>query len=399
MVMARKRVLVVDDSPLMRRLISEIVESDPDLSVVDVAENGRIALDKVRQHQPDVVLLDIEMPELSGLDTLRRLRLRSTTKVVILSHLGHDGARIRAEAHRLGAADVIDKPTASVSPDLRNTRGSIILQTLRRVVGLPSVHVPDRPLPRDGAMTTASVLSIGVQQVPALYERIEVGALVGLLNEQLASIEEAIRGHGGAVDGYVGAATLAVFGAPTRRTDHAARAVAAATAILDAAATRGGDLALGAVVVTDVVLAADFGPAGLRRYRTMGTGLDHAVRLGRANQQYGAELIVCGQTYAALPAPPARRLDVVQPDADSDPIELYEILRADADSAAADAYGRGLALLEAGQPAAAIKAFDAALQRRPTDRAALRLLARCRSRLTAPPAVARQPWATDEVDE
>src|SRR5215510_13185036 len=106
-----KTVLVVDDSPLMRRLISEIVESDPELRVVDVAENGKVALQKVQQHQPDCVLLDIEMPELSGL---------------------------RAQALRLGAADVIDKPTAAVSRDLRHTRGSIIQQTLRRVLGLPA---------------------------------------------------------------------------------------------------------------------------------------------------------------------------------------------------------------------------------------------------------------------
>ena len=54
---ARKSVLVVDDSNLMRRLISEIVEADPALRVVDVAENGRVALQKVREHKPDVVLL------------------------------------------------------------------------------------------------------------------------------------------------------------------------------------------------------------------------------------------------------------------------------------------------------------------------------------------------------
>src|SRR5688572_16252329 len=139
---ARKRILVVDDSPLMRRLITEIVEADPDMHVVDVAENGRVALQKVRQHQPDCVLLDIEMPELSGLDTLRRLRLRSSARVVILSYLGQEGSRVRAQAMRLGAADVIDKPTAAVSPDLRTTRGGIIQQTLRRVLGLPAAPVP-----------------------------------------------------------------------------------------------------------------------------------------------------------------------------------------------------------------------------------------------------------------
>ena len=110
-----KRVLVVDDSAIMRRLITQIVEADPDLCVVAVAENGKVALQKVREHHPDCVLLDVEMPELSGLDTIRRLRLRSAAKVVILSHLGKEGSRVRAEALRLGAVDVIDKPTGAAS--------------------------------------------------------------------------------------------------------------------------------------------------------------------------------------------------------------------------------------------------------------------------------------------
>src|SRR5580658_8939261 len=159
----QKRVLVVDDSALMRRLISEIVEADPDLCVVDVAENGQVALQKVRQHRPDCVLLDIEMPELSGLDTMRRLRLRSAAKVVILSHLGHEGSRVRAEALRLGAVDVIDKPTGAVSRDLRNTRGSIIQQTLRRALGLPAMRAPDDPLPAEGASATASIVAVNLR--------------------------------------------------------------------------------------------------------------------------------------------------------------------------------------------------------------------------------------------
>jgi chemotaxis response regulator CheB len=63
----KKRILIVDDSFIMRKLIREIVESDADLVVVDVAENGQIALQKVREVKPDLVLLDIEMPEMSGI--------------------------------------------------------------------------------------------------------------------------------------------------------------------------------------------------------------------------------------------------------------------------------------------------------------------------------------------
>lgn len=133
----QKTVLVVDDSNIMRRLVSEIVGTDPDFKVVDTAENGKIALQKVRKLKPDVILLDIEMPELSGLETLRRLGLRSPSKVVILSSLGGEGTPERAEALRLGAAEVLDKPSGSVSMDIKSSRGSAVLRALRRVCGLP----------------------------------------------------------------------------------------------------------------------------------------------------------------------------------------------------------------------------------------------------------------------
>ncbi len=132
-----KTVLVVDDSNIMRRLVSEIVGMDPDFKVVDTAENGKIALQKVRLLKPDVILLDIEMPELSGLETLRRLGLRSPSKVVILSSLGGEGTPERAEALRLGAAEVLDKPSGSVSMDIKSSRGSAVMRALRRVTGLP----------------------------------------------------------------------------------------------------------------------------------------------------------------------------------------------------------------------------------------------------------------------
>jgi class 3 adenylate cyclase/response regulator of citrate/malate metabolism len=137
-----KTVLVVDDSNIMRRLVSEIVGMDPDFQVIDTAENGKIALQKVRKLKPDVILLDIEMPELSGLETLRRLGLRSPSKVVILSSLGGEGTPERAEALRLGAAEVLDKPSGSVSMDIKSSRGSAVMRALRRVTGLP-LHESD----------------------------------------------------------------------------------------------------------------------------------------------------------------------------------------------------------------------------------------------------------------
>jgi class 3 adenylate cyclase/ActR/RegA family two-component response regulator len=137
----KKRILIVDDSFIMRKLIREIVESDELLVVADVAENGQVALQKVREVKPDLVLLDIEMPEMSGLETLRRLGLRSKSKVVILSSLGGEGTAETAEALRLGAAAVLEKPSGSVSLDVVARKGSRILSTIRDVLGLPKLEV------------------------------------------------------------------------------------------------------------------------------------------------------------------------------------------------------------------------------------------------------------------
>jgi adenylate cyclase len=150
-----KRILIVDDSFIMRKLIREIVESDELLTVADVAENGQIALQKVREVKPDLVLLDIEMPEMSGLETLRRLGLRSKSRVVILSSLGGEGTAETAEALRLGAAAVLEKPSGSVSLDVKARKGERILSTIRDVLGLPPLLIDLAPVPAADTPTLA----------------------------------------------------------------------------------------------------------------------------------------------------------------------------------------------------------------------------------------------------
>ena len=134
------KVLVVDDSFIIRKLVSEIVVSDRDFVVAGQAENGKAALRLVREVKPDLVLLDIEMPDMSGLETLRRLGLRSPCHVIILSSLvGAEDSKERLEALRLGAAATISKPSGAVSLDLKQKRASEVVATMRRVVGLPAL--------------------------------------------------------------------------------------------------------------------------------------------------------------------------------------------------------------------------------------------------------------------
>jgi len=177
---ARKRVLVVDDSFIMRNVVKQIVESDPDLEVVDTAENGMVALKKVRQLKPDVVLLDIEMPEMSGLETLRRLGLRSTCKVVILSNfVGKEDSAERMEALRLGAVATIAKPSGSVSLDLKQMRESKIVAVLRKTLGLPPIVDATPPGNEDQPLRFLESVDFSIGRIgDQLLDGLETGVLV-----------------------------------------------------------------------------------------------------------------------------------------------------------------------------------------------------------------------------
>jgi two-component system chemotaxis response regulator CheB len=123
------RVLVVDDSVVVRRLVADALASDPGIEVIGTAANGRIALSKLTQLQPDAVTLDIEMPELDGLGTLRELRkTHPKLPVVMFSTLTERGAAATLDALSLGANDYVTKPsnTGSVTASLERIREELV---------------------------------------------------------------------------------------------------------------------------------------------------------------------------------------------------------------------------------------------------------------------------------
>ncbi len=109
--MQKIRVLIVDDSVVVRRIVSDELSADPMIEVVGTAANGRIALQKLPQLTPDLVILDIEMPELNGLDTLTELRKSyPRLPVIMFSSLTERGATETLEALARGATDYFTKP-------------------------------------------------------------------------------------------------------------------------------------------------------------------------------------------------------------------------------------------------------------------------------------------------
>jgi len=131
-----KTVLVVDDSLMMRAVMADIVVADEAFEVVGEAVNGAEAVDKAKELDPDLILLDIEMPVMDGIDALKRLALFSRAKVVIVSSTAQVASPQAIEARRLGAADVVAKPSGALSLDLEAKRGHDILKAARRALGL-----------------------------------------------------------------------------------------------------------------------------------------------------------------------------------------------------------------------------------------------------------------------
>src|SRR3990172_7079924 len=109
--MPKLRVLIVDDSVVIRRIVSDIINSDPDLEVAGIAANGRIALDRIPQVNPDIITLDVEMPEMDGLQTLKELRKTyPRLPVIMFSTLTERGGVTTLDALSLGASDYVTKP-------------------------------------------------------------------------------------------------------------------------------------------------------------------------------------------------------------------------------------------------------------------------------------------------
>ncbi|MFN3505791.1 MAG: chemotaxis response regulator protein-glutamate methylesterase [Caldimicrobium sp.] len=106
------RVLIVDDSAIMRKLIADILKKEPQIEIVDQANNGREALEKAKVLKPDVITLDIEMPEMDGLTALKLLKAeKNPAKVIMFSSLTQEGAKATIEALALGAYDFVPKPS------------------------------------------------------------------------------------------------------------------------------------------------------------------------------------------------------------------------------------------------------------------------------------------------
>jgi len=167
---ARIKVLVVDDSALMRKLIPSILARDPDIEVVGTAMDGAFALKKIEELHPDVVTLDLEMPRMDGMETLRLIMKRAPMPVVLFSTHSKEGAYATLKALALGAIEFVAKPENAAAGHLDSIAGQLIekIKVAKRAAGkkLPAAVVSDDP-PRGkkkdrAALPPNRVIAIGI---------------------------------------------------------------------------------------------------------------------------------------------------------------------------------------------------------------------------------------------
>jgi two-component system chemotaxis response regulator CheB len=128
--MNKIRVLIIDDSLLIRRVLTEILNSSPDIEVVGTAEDPLIAREMIKRLNPDVLTLDIEMPRMDGITFLRNLMRLRPMPVVMISALTESNAEVTLTALELGAVDFIAKPTMDVENALNDYAEDIIAKVI-----------------------------------------------------------------------------------------------------------------------------------------------------------------------------------------------------------------------------------------------------------------------------
>lgn len=170
--MGKIKVLIVDDSAVIRKVLGDLLREDPDIEVVGTAANGKLAMAQLAALKPDVVTLDVEMPEMNGLETVKAMRdSGATLPIIMCSSLTAQGATTTLDALALGASDYVTKPSSHGV----NTREVVGEDLLRKIKGLAN-GAPARP--SEAAKQPAQV-SKPIVSGPAAFDAIAIGVSTG----------------------------------------------------------------------------------------------------------------------------------------------------------------------------------------------------------------------------
>jgi len=304
------RLLVVDDNELNRDMLSRRLGSRG--YAVELAEDGERALARLQGQAFDLVLLDVMMPGLSGIDVLRRVRQRwPESDLPVIMVTARDTAEDVVEALQLGANDYVTKPLdfpvvlarVETQLTLKRQKGEIrrlaedlelhnrFIQSLfgrylsdEVVAGL--LASPEGPK-LGGEQRKVTLLMSDLRGFTPLTEGLGPERVLHLLNSYLAAMADVILAHQGTIDEFVGDAILAIFGAPLARPDDARRAVACAVRMqaaiqeLNRRNEKEGlpQLEMGIAIHTGEVIVGNIGSERRTKYGVVGSAVNHAGRI------------------------------------------------------------------------------------------------------------------------
>ncbi|OYY63866.1 MAG: chemotaxis response regulator protein-glutamate methylesterase [Burkholderiales bacterium 28-67-8] len=163
--MAKTRVVVVDDSALVRSLLAEIINRQPDMECVGAAADPLIAREMIRELNPDVITLDVEMPRMDGIDFLGKLMRLRPMPVVMVSTLTERGADVTMRALELGAVDFVAKPKIGVADGLKllaqDITDKVRIASKARMHRAPPAHQATAAAVADSSRPSAPATAIG----------------------------------------------------------------------------------------------------------------------------------------------------------------------------------------------------------------------------------------------
>ena len=178
------RVIVVDDSALVRSLLAEIINRQPDMECIGTANDPLIAREMIRELNPDVITLDVEMPRMDGIDFLGRLMRLRPMPVVMISTLTERGAEVTMKALELGAVDFVSKPRVGLANGLNELATQIVDKI--RVAAVAQVRRAPAPRPATAARGAVGAGAGAVSTAPA--PSASMGLLGRLSTEKLIFI-------------------------------------------------------------------------------------------------------------------------------------------------------------------------------------------------------------------
>ena len=310
------RLLVVDDNKVNRLLLTRSLELLGHR--VAVAENGRAALDAMRREPFDLVLLDIEMPEMDGFQVLEQIRgdlaLRDVP-VIVTSSL--EGLENVVRCIELGAEDYLTKPVngvllkARIGASLEKKRLRDQQKELVRRFATPEVaqDLQRSGFALGGKRIRASVLFADIRGFTPLAETQPPEETIELLNTWYTLMFDAIGGHGGIVSQIAGDGLMAIFGAPVALANHCESAVAAAREMVDLIELFNADQAgagkpairIGVGIASGEMIAGYTGTRERATYTCIGDVVNLAARLEQHTKDAKRAILIDAATRDALP--------------------------------------------------------------------------------------------------